>query len=126
MKKLSIFLVATIAVVAVFFVSSAFTDAKANKQVTYEYFQYSASAYTETDFETSTNWISLGTSNPISNPCASGSAHSCVVRVDQSQLSTNPFLTLPEKMALYLQNISGTTGASDYVNNASNYTYQKP
>lgn len=123
MKRFSILLFSSIAVIAVLFVGSAFTKDAGKKQITYEYFQYSASAYGENDFETSGNWISLGTSNPGSNPCTSGTAHSCVVRVDQSSLSTNPLLTLPEKMALFLQNQSS---AASYVNSSSNYTYQKP
>lgn len=123
MKRFSIFLFSSIAVTALLFFASAFTRSNEKKQITYEYFQYSASVYGETDFESAGNWISLGTSNPGTNPCTAGTAHSCVVRVDQSSLSTNPLLTLPEKMALFLQNQGS---AASYVNSGSNYTYQKP
>lgn len=123
MKRFSIILFSSIAIFAVLFVGSAFTKDAEKKQITYEYFQYNASVYGETDFETAGNWISIGTSNPGSNPCTAGTAHSCVVRVDQSLLSTNPLLTLPEKMAQYLQNQGS---AASYVNSGSNYTYQKP
>ena len=121
MKKLSIFLVATTAVVAVFFASSAFTADKAKKQTTYEHFQYTATVYGETDFENAANWISLGTTDPSTNPCITSGTRVCVARVDQSALSTNPLLTLPEKMALFLQN----QGSADtYVN--GNRTHTKP
>jgi hypothetical protein len=135
MKRSFILLFSSIAVIAVFFVSSAFkkdkkatksaasalTKDKAPKQTVYEHFQFIGSSYNEADFENDANWISLGTTNPTTNPCTSGSSRICVVAVDQSQLSTNPLLTLPEKMELFLVN---QASADTYVNN--NWTYQKP
>jgi hypothetical protein len=122
MKKLSIFLVATIAVVSLFFVNSAFTSGdKTTKPPVYEHFEYIGSSYNEADFENDANWISLGTSNPASNPCTPGSTRICVVAVDETQLSTNPSLTLPEKMELFL---IGEPSADTYVN--GNATYKKP
>lgn len=126
MKKLSLLLVATIAVLAIFFVSSAFTSDISNQQFIYEYFEYDTIAYSEIEYETAINWTALGTTAPVASPCTPGVIHICVVRVEQSLLSTNPLLTLPEKMALFLQGLPGPTGASDYVNNPSYYVYQKP
>lgn len=121
MKRFSIVL--SVAVLVLAAVASAFTNHETPAQITYEHFQYTAGVYGETDFENAANWSALGTSNPSSNPCISGSSRICVLRVDQSQLSTDPLLTMPEKLALFLQNQSS---ADTYVNTAGNYTYQKP
>lgn len=120
MKKLLIFLAACIVIVAAFFLSSAFTMDKEKKQGNYMHFEYRGAGYSEADYETVGNWISVGGDAPGTNPCIAGTNHICVLRVDQTQLSTNPLLTLPEKLALFLQD---QPSASDYVN--ANYVYQK-
>jgi hypothetical protein len=123
MKRISIAVFSFIAV-ALFFAASAFTKNNNKKQTVYEHFQYIGATYSEPNFENDANWSSLGTTNPSTNPCADGNVKTCVMRIDQSLLSTDPDLSLPEKAALYLQNESGTTGATDFVN--SNFTHRKP
>jgi hypothetical protein len=122
MKRISIAALSFIAV-ALFFAASAFTKNNAEKQTVYEHFQYIGSSYNEADFENDANWISLGTTNPSTNPCTTSGSRVCVAKVDQSQLSTNPFLTLPEKMELFLIN---EASADTYVNTAGNQTHTKP
>ncbi|MBI3717393.1 MAG: hypothetical protein HY252_02190 [Sphingobacteriales bacterium] len=128
MKKSGmISLFATVFVVAIVVAGSAFIKkGNVKPQITYDYFQYTASSYGETDYENSGNWSSLGTSNPGSNPCTNGSTHTCVLKIDDSRLSTDPSLTMPQKIALFLQNQSDPNGATNFVTNASNYTYRKP
>jgi hypothetical protein len=127
-KTRKISLAATLFIIAIVIAGSAFIKLNPDnkKQVTYDYFQYNSINYTEGAYETSGNWGYIGTSNPGSNPCSAGTSHSCVVKVDHSQLSTDPSLTMPQKVALFLQGRPGITGASDYVNSSSNYTYRKP
>lgn len=121
MKRISIAALSFIAA-ALFFAASAFTKSTSEKQTVYEYFQYTGTSYNEADFENDANWISLGTASPGSNPCINGGTRVCVARVDQSQLSTNPLLTLPEKMELFLIN---EASADAFVNNSGNQTYTK-
>ena len=123
MKRISIAALSFIAV-ALFFAASAFTKNNAEKQTVYEHFQFTGGTYSETHFENDANWSSLGTTNPITNPCASGTDKTCVLRIDQSLISNDPDMSLEEELAAYLQNISGTTGATDFVN--GNYTHRKP
>lgn len=120
MKRISIAL--SLVVIATLVVASAFTKTTAPKQTVYEHFQYTASAYNESDFETAANWTSIGTTSPGSNPCIIDGTRVCVAKVDQSQLSTNPLLTMPEKFVLYLQ---GQASADTYVNTVSNRPYTK-
>ena len=121
MKRISIAL--SLVVIATLVVASAFTKTNAPKQTVYEYFQYTATSYNEADFENDANWISLGTTNPSTNPCTTSGTRVCVAKVDQSQLSTNPLLTLPEKMELFLIN---QASADTYVNTPGNQTHTKP
>lgn len=119
---------ASLFVVAIVVAGSAFVKANkhAKKPITLDYFQYTASSYGETDYENSANWSYIGTSKPGTNPCSSGSSHTCVLRIDDSQLSTDPSLTMPQRIALFLQNQSDPNGASNFVNNVNNYEYRKP
>jgi hypothetical protein len=124
MKPLLIVFLLTFTPVAFFFIASAFTNDTSKKQNVYQYFHYTDSAYSEIRFENDANWSSLGTTNPSTSPCIDGIAKTCVLRIDQSLPSNDPFLSLPEKFALFLQNQPGPIGATDFVND--NYTYRKP
>lgn len=123
MKRISIAALSFIAV-ALFFAASAFTKDNAKKQTVYEYFQFTGGTYSEPNFENDANWSSLGTTNPSVNPCADGSVKTCVLKIDQTLVSNDPGMSLSEELAAYLGNISGTSGATDFVNN--NYSYRKP
>lgn len=124
MKRLSVFILTGILLCGLFVAASSVTKDDANKQTVYEHFQFTSGTYSETNFEDAANWSSLGTTNPATNPCASGSDKTCVLRIDQSLITADPDKSLTEELADYLQNISGMTGATDFVN--SNYTYRKP
>ena len=124
MLRLSVFFLTGIILCSLFVAASAFTKDDTNKQTVYEHFQFTSGTYSETNFEDAANWSSLGTTNPSTNPCASGSDKTCVLRIDQSLITLDPDKSLTEELADYLQNISGMTGATDFVN--SNYTYRKP
>ncbi len=122
MKRISIVL--SFAVIATLFVASAFTKTTVPKQTVYEYFQFTGGTYSETHFENDANWSSLGTTNPSINPCIDGTAKTCVLRIDQTLVTADPNMSLAEELAAYLDNITGATGATDFVNN--NYTHRKP
>lgn len=120
MKKVILCSSASIFILVAFVISSAFTSNKAGSISHYEHFEYSGAGDSETDFENAVNWTALGGESPGTNPCIPGVNRICVIRVDLSLLSTNPLLTLPEKLALFLQ---AQSSASDFVN--SNYVYMK-
>lgn len=120
MKKVILCSVASIFILVAFVVSSAFTSNKAGTVSYYEHFEYNGAGDSETDFENAVNWTALGGEAPGTSPCLPGMNRICVIRVDLSLLSTNPLLTLPEKLALFLQ---AQSSASDFV--YSNYVYMK-
>lgn len=95
-----------------------------NGIVAEEFFRYIPSVYTEIGFEDAASWTYIGTSNPALNPCVNGT-HPCIVKVDQSQLPSNPALSMPEKMAFFLQSQPGTMGATVYATAPSNVTHKK-
>lgn len=132
MKKRLLFpLIACIALTGIVIAGSAFTKKdNAKKQVTYDYFEYSPMSGSESSYETVSNWSSLGTSNPSSNPCDPGTDLVCVVKVDHSLISGRPGSTLTDKFINYLQSLSDSApgandGATRFVTNSNNISYQK-
>lgn len=130
-QKIIIPFIACIALAAIVFAGSAFAKKdKAKKQITYDYFQYSPTTGSESNYETASNWSSLGTSNPSSNPCTSGADLICVVKVDHSLISGRSGSTLTDKFMNYLQSLSDSApgandGATNFVTSSNNYTYRK-
>lgn len=133
MNQKSILIVCSLALLTVLTITSAFTDkagkatntdntGKAAKQTVYEHFQYIGANYNEAGFENSANWDALGTTNPSTSPCASGSTKTCVLRIEQSELSGISGATMEEKIANYLL---GEPSAFDIVDDSGNSTYRK-
>jgi hypothetical protein len=121
MKRLSILFLASFAVIALFFVASAFTKSNVEKQTVYEYLQFTGATYSETHFENDANWSSLGTTEPSTNPCIDGTAKTCVLKIDQALITNDPSKSLEEELDDYL---TGLPSATTFVN--SNYSYRKP
>ncbi len=123
MKRFLIVFLTIVGSSAIFIISSGFDKDNSKKQIVYEHYQFLGSTYSELYFENEYNWLALGNTNPSINPCSTGARETCVLRIDQSLLSTDLSLSLAERLALYLQSLPGVLGSTNYVN--SNYTYRK-
>jgi hypothetical protein len=103
---------------------TAFTTVDSVDRTVYYYFQFTPQLNGETDYELNTNWIYRGTSS--STPCSAGSNYVCLVKIDQTLIAGTTDIQKRDNYATFLANEAGTTGATDFVEDAANLVNEKP
>ena len=102
---------------------SAFTSVNVKKvtpsKFTTYYYEFTATSFTESDFENSNNWIALGTSAG-SDPCPGDDINVCVGHASVANQNVSTLIS-------YLQGLTPTaSGATTYLTNSSNIDHFQP
>ncbi|SEM57800.1 hypothetical protein SAMN05216436_105229 [bacterium A37T11] len=90
-----------------------------SKKQNYVYFYYDNNTYTPAAYIIEGNWAQQ--TNPTD---CGGSAHICVLQVDESLLSTDPGLSMEEKLNQYLTSLydDDPSSVTDFVNDNAFYS----